>query len=165
MKIALIVAMDEAGGIGIEDRLPWRLSADLKRFKRLTMGHHLVLGRRTYQTIGKPLSGREMLILSRNPHFLAPGCQVVASLQQAIQIALEHGESVLWIAGGAEIYRIALPLADSIYLTRVQTKTPVDTYFLDIDESDWIVQSTQSLQSDPDNEYATTFSVMEKAPK
>ncbi|MBC8333057.1 MAG: dihydrofolate reductase [Anaerolineae bacterium] len=160
MKISLIVAMDEANGIGVKNRLPWRLSSDLKRFKKLTMGHHLVLGRKTYQSIGKPLSGREMIVLSRNSLFHAPGCQVVTSLGEALNIAATRGETELFIAGGAEIYRQALPQADCIYLTRVHVNTPVDTRFPEFNLSNWKEVSAQRVEADTNNEYSSTYSVL-----
>ncbi|MBT3391208.1 MAG: dihydrofolate reductase [Chloroflexi bacterium] len=160
MKISLIVAMDEANGIGVENCLPWRLSSDLRRFKQLTMGHHLVMGRKTYQSIGGPLPGREMIILSRNSLFRAPGCQVVTSLGEALNIAAARGETELFIAGGAEIYRQALPQADCIYLTRVHVNTPVDTRFPEFNLSNWAEVSAQRVEADTNNEYTSTYSVL-----
>lgn len=159
MKISLIVAMDEANGIGVENRLPWRLSSDLKRFKQLTMGHHLVMGRKTYQSIEKPLSGRELIVLSRNPQFHAPGCRVAPSLGEAQNIASARGETELFIAGGAEIYRQALPQANCIYLTRVHANTPVDTRFPKFDLGNWKEISAQRVEANADNEYPSTYSV------
>src|SRR5262249_25770754 len=100
--------MDERGGIGKDNRLPWRLSADLQRFKRLTMGHHLVVGRKTFQSIGRALPGRRMIVVTRNPSFSADGCSIVTSVEEALELARGAGENETFVAGGAEVYRSAL---------------------------------------------------------
>lgn len=162
MKIAIIVAMDENGGIGVANRLPWRLSSDLRRFKALTMGHHLLLGRKTYQSIGRPLPGRKMLVLSQNPHFQAPGCQVVHSLDAALELARQRGETELFIGGGAKLYHQILPLTDCIYLTLVHTRAPVDTYFPPFERADWHQSQTHFIAADERNAYDTTFTVLSR---
>ena len=137
MIISLIVAMDRNRGIGIENRLPWRLPDDMKRFRRLTMGHHLLVGRKTFASIGKALPGRTMIILTRNPAFTATGCLVVHSIEQAIEIARTRGENELFIGGGSELYRETIPLAARIYLTEVDAEMEVDTYFPELDLNQW----------------------------
>ncbi len=107
--------MDEIGGIGKDNGLPWHLSSDLKRFKQLTMGHHLIMGRKTYETIGKPLPGRITIVITRNLQYQAEGCLVAPSLEKALDLARGNGETETFIAGGGEIFAIALPLADRIY--------------------------------------------------
>lgn len=162
MKISLIVAMDESGGIGFQGKLPWRLSTDLKRFKRLTMGHHIVMGRKTYESIGRVLPGRLMLIVTRNPSFRAEGSLVVHSLEEALQAAENGKETEIFIIGGGEVFSEAINLADRIYLTRVHAELPADTYFPLFEPSLWHVTELQELDSDPDNEFAHTFMVLDR---
>src|SRR5262252_4069736 len=100
MIVSLIVAMDEAGGIGKDGGLPWRLPSDLKRFKEITMGHHIIAGRKTYESIGKPLPGRQTIVVTRNPDYEAEGSSVVHSLAQAIELARSRGETEAIIIGG-----------------------------------------------------------------
>ncbi len=114
----MIVAMDEAGGIGKGGGLAWHLSADLKNFKAVTMGHHLIVGRKTYELIGKALPGRTMIIVTHNRIFSAEGCLVTYTLEEALALAEQSGESEVFIGGGGEIFAQALPLAQRIYLTR-----------------------------------------------
>ena len=127
MIVSLIAALDEAGGIGKDGGLPWRLSADLRRFKALTMGHHLIVGRKTYVSIGRPLPGRTLIVLTRDPTFAAPGCLLAASLEQALALAGRRGESEAFIGGGGEIFAQAMPLAGRLYLTHVHTLAACDT--------------------------------------
>jgi dihydrofolate reductase len=137
MIISIIAAVDENGGIGFKNQIPWHLPADLARFKVLTMGHFLLLGRKTYQSIGSALPGRQMIILTRNLEFEAPDCITTESLNEALEMAETAGEDEVFIIGGAEIYLEALPLADRLYLTRVHSGFEVDVYFPVIDNEDW----------------------------
>src|SRR4030066_2251502 len=123
MIVSLIVAMDEKGGIGKQNQLPWHLPSDLKRFKSLTMGHHIVMGRKTYETIGKPLPGRTMVIITRRKAYHPTGCIVVNSILEATRFAETNHEDELFIIGGGEIFKKAIGLAKKIYLTTVPTKT------------------------------------------
>jgi dihydrofolate reductase len=119
MIVSLIAAVSDNGVIGLDGSIPWRLPADLKLFKQLTMGHTLILGRKTYQSIGRPLPGRKMVVLTRQLGFTAPGCHIAPSLEQALDTARAEGETEAFIGGGAVVYAQALPLADRIYLSRV----------------------------------------------
>ena len=157
MILSIIAALDEGGGIGFENQIPWHLPGDLGRFKKLTMGHHLILGRKTYQSIGKPLPGRMMIVLSRNPDCTLAGSLVASSLQDALRIAREAGESEAFVIGGAEIYQEALPLADHLYLTVVHTNVEADTFFPEFKEIDWSLICTQDIPADEKNSLATTF--------
>lgn len=157
MILSLIAALDEERGLGFENQIPWHLPRDLARFKKLTMGHHLILGRKTYQSIGKPLPGREMLVLSRDSGFRLVGAQVVDSFPEALRIVKEVGESEAFVIGGGEIYRQALPLADRMYLTYVHTVSRSDTYFPEFEDGDWLTICEQEIQADPDNPFRTTF--------
>ena len=121
--------MADNGVIGREGALALRIPADLARLKRLTMGHHLVMGRRTWESIGRPLPGRTTIVLSRDPAYRAPGALVRGSLADALAEAERAGESEVFVMGGGEIYRIALPLADRLYLTRIHASPAGDTTF------------------------------------
>ena len=162
MRISIIVAMDENGGIGFENHLPWRLSDDLKRFKRLTMGHHLIIGRKTYQSIGRALPGRRMIVMSRNPAIQYAGVEVVPSLEAAINLAESRGEHEAFIGGGAEIYRLALPSADRIYLTCVHARSQADVFFPEFDSIEWLEKSSEQFGADEKNQYPTTYIILEK---
>ncbi|MEK7833674.1 MAG: dihydrofolate reductase, partial [Acidobacteriota bacterium] len=108
MIVSLIAAMDRRRGIGRENQLPWRLSADLKRFRELTMGHHIIVGRKTFESIGKPLPGRQMIVVTHDSAFKADGCAVCHSQAEAVELARANGETEVFICGGAEIYRQSL---------------------------------------------------------
>ncbi len=133
MIVSIIVAMDEVGGIGKNGGLPWHLSADLKNFKALTMGHHLIDGRKTYELIGRALPGRTNLIVTHDRNFSAPGCLVAYTLNDALALAEKNGETEAFIGGGGEIFAQALPLAQRIYLTRVHTRAECDVFFPPVD--------------------------------
>ncbi|HEV7514818.1 MAG TPA: dihydrofolate reductase, partial [Thermoanaerobaculia bacterium] len=132
MSLQAIAAMAANRVIGDGNRLPWRLPEDLARFKRLTMGGTLILGRKTYESIGRPLPGRKMVVVSRQPGYAAEGVLVARSIEEALERA---GEGNVWIAGGAEIYRQALGKAERLYLTRIEAEFPGDAFFPEIDEA------------------------------
>ncbi len=129
MRICLIVAVADNGVIGRGGALALRIPADLARLKRLTMGHHLIMGRRTWESIGRPLPGRTTIVLSRDPAYAAAGALVRSSLAAALTEAEAAGESEVFVMGGGEIYRLALPLADRLYLTRIHASPEGDTTF------------------------------------
>jgi len=160
--VALIAALDEAGGIGKDGGLPWRLSADLRQFKALTIGHHLILGRKTYASIGRPLPGRTLIVVTRNPAFAAPGCLLAASLEQALALAGQRGESEAFIGGGSQVFAQAMPLADRLYLTRVHTLAACDTFFPSVDWAAWQETARQEHPADEQNEFAFTFMRLER---
>ena len=162
MIISIIVAMDLNRGIGIGNRLPWKLSEDLKRFKKLTMGHHIILGRKTFESIGKPLPGRHMIIISRNLSYRADGCLVLPSLEEAIKAARNNGEDEVIICGGTSVYAAALPHTNRIYLTRVYASLPADTFFPPFDKRAWKITSTSNYEADEKNEYPTTFQILDR---
>jgi dihydrofolate reductase len=155
--VSIIVAMDERRGIGKAGKLPWHLSADLKRFRDLTMGHHLIVGRRTFDSIGKPLPGRKMIVMSRDPAYCAQGCDTATTLEQAIELARQRGDSEVFIGGGADVYRAAVPLADRIYLTQVHAVTDADTFFPDFDRGDWAERLVETKDADEKNQFDFTF--------
>lgn len=162
MIISLIVAMDEKRGIGKAGNLPWRLSSDLKRFRELTMGHHLIVGRKTFDSIGKPLPGRQTIVVTRNRIFRPGGCIVVGSVAEALELARERGETEVFIIGGAEIYSQALDVADRVYLTQVHVEADADTFFPDLNLNEWIEKQTTYQPADDKNQYAFTFKVLER---
>src|SRR5262252_6627228 len=120
--------MDERRGIGKAGKLPWRLSSDLKRFRELTMGHHLIVGRKTFESIGKPLEGRQMIVVTRHEDFKPSGCIVSDSIDAAFDVARERGENEVFVIGGGEIYAQTLGFADRLYLTEVHTVVDADTF-------------------------------------
>ena len=162
MIISLIAAVSENGVIGLDGKIPWRLPADLKLFKKLTMNHHLIVGRKTFLSIGRPLPGRKMIVLSRQPSYSMEGCLTAASLQQALEVAQDSGDTEAFIGGGALIYAQALPLADLIYLSRVHAEVAGDTFFPSFDEQAWQVIKSQHYPITPDQEYPFTFEVFER---
>ncbi len=157
MIISIIAAVDENWGIGLDNQIPWHLPADLARFKELTMGHHLVAGRKTFQSIGSALPGRQMIVLTRNQELEAPDCHTAASLDAALNLAENAGENEVFIIGGAEVYQEALPLAEKLYLTRVHADAEADTFFPEFEESDWSLICSQDFPADMKNPLATTF--------
>lgn len=162
MMISLIVAMDEERGIGVDNGLPWHLSQDLKHFKRITMGHHLIMGRKTYQSIGEPLPGRTMIVLTRNPDFEAEGCMVVHSLSDAYEYAESRGEDEVFVIGGASVFEQALDDADRLYLTRVHTRSESDTYFPAFDLSSWELISQTRYEQNKDNDHPFTIKYFQR---
>ena len=134
-RVSVIAAVASNGVIGRENRLPWHLSDDLKRFRALTMGHHVVMGRRTWQSIGRLLPGRTMVIVTRNPGYLAPGCRIAHSLEEAVALAGDDPE--VFVIGGAELYREALKIAARVYVTEVHAEFEGDARFPDFDRSAW----------------------------
>ncbi len=162
MIISLIVAMDKERGIGLEGRIPWRLGTDLTRFKHLTMGHHLVMGRKTFESIGRSLPGRTIIIITRRSLQEFQGCLVSHSLEQSLALARERGESEVFIAGGGEIFTQALPFADRIYLTEVNTRAACDVFFPKFVREEWVVKESATHPADDNNDYPCTYSLLER---
>jgi dihydrofolate reductase len=158
--LAIIVAAAENGVIGNANQLPWRLPDDLKRFKALSMGKPMIMGRRTYDSIGRPLPGRLNIVVSRRGDRLIPGCTVVASLEQAITAAAPAPEII--IVGGAEIYRQALPQVQTIHLTRVHASVAGDVYFPSLAPAEWREVATEYHPVDERHAYAFTFSTLQR---
>ena len=152
MKISLIAAVANNGVIGRANQLPWRLRDDLRFFAAKTTGHHVILGRKNYAAIGRALPRRPNLVISRDPSYRAD-CPVVPSLEQALELALAAGESEAFVIGGAQIYALALPLAQTFYRTRVLAEVPGDVYFPPFDESEWTTHKESEHAADERNEY------------
>ncbi|MFZ9052997.1 MAG: type 3 dihydrofolate reductase [Woeseiaceae bacterium] len=158
--VSLVVAASTDSLIGRTGGLPWRLSADLKRFKAITIGKPILMGRLTYESIGRPLPGRQNIVISTQEDYSAPGCDVVATPAAAIAAAGTADE--IMVIGGGEIYRQFLPLAQRIYLTRVHAELAGDTYFPSLDEQDWRATHCEEHAADADNEYDYTFVTLER---
>jgi dihydrofolate reductase len=136
------------------------LSADLKRFRDLTIDHHIILGRKTFESIGRPLPGRRMIIVTRNRSLKAEGCDVAYSVEDAITLARERGESEVFICGGAEIYAQSIDIVDRMYLTFVDAEVAADTFFPEFDEHKWAERESFYQPADEKNMYPFTFKLM-----
>lgn len=148
-RISIIVAMAKNRVIGADNKLPWHLSADLKRFKALTMGHHIIMGRKTFESIGRILPGRRYVIVSRAPDCAVAGAVVVDSVDRAVAACADDAE--IFIIGGGEIYAAALPLADRIYATEIGRKFEGDTYFPELDIRQWRATAREEHIDDVQN--------------
>jgi dihydrofolate reductase len=165
MRISIIAALAANGAMGLNNDLPWkRLSTDLKRLKSLTMGHHLVLGRRTWDSIGaKPLPGRIHIVVTRQEHLEAAGAIVVQTLEDAIDIAKAAGDDECFIGGGAGLFTHAIHRADRMYLTRVHAELPGDTFFPEFDDvSEWRLVDSEHFAADEKNDYPFSFLMYER---
>lgn len=158
--VSIVVATDVRGGIGREGRLPWRLPEDLQRFKRITMGKPIVMGRRTWESIGRVLPGRHNIVISRQPGLAAPGATVVGSMPEALAAAGDVPE--VCVIGGAEIYRLALPLAQVIHLTRVHARVDADTFFPALDPAEWEETGGEDRPADERHAYGYSFVRLER---
>lgn len=161
MNISLVVAVAENGVIGKDNNLLWKLSADLKRFKNITSNHYILLGRKTFESIEKPLPNRTSLIISRNFECDFENCFVFKTINEAIVFAAEKDQEEIFVIGGGEIYSQTLPLANRIHLTLVHTEIEGDTYF-DYDESNWKVKHKQIILKDEKNEFDSTYLILER---
>jgi dihydrofolate reductase len=160
-RITLIVAMAANRVIGRDNALPWRLPADLRRFKAVTMGHTLVMGRKTYESIGRPLPGRRTVVITRRTDWRPEGVSIVHSLEEALAAA--SAETEVFVAGGGEIFREALPLADRIHLTRIEAEVPGDTTFPDFDPTAWKIVDEEHHEPDAENLFPYTFQILDRA--
>lgn len=163
MRISLIAAMTDNRVIGRDGGMPWHLPADLAYFKRTTLGHHVIMGRKTIESFGRPLPRRTNVIISRQSDYVFPGATVVGSLEAGIEVARRADETEVFIGGGQVIYDLALPIAHRIYLTVIHATLNGDTFFPEFDESDWRCVSEEDRAVDEKNEFAMTFRVYERA--
>ena len=160
MTLSCIVAVSENGVIGRDNGLPWKLSADLRRFKQLTTGHAIIMGRKTFDSIGRPLPNRTSIVMTRDHDYAPPGVMVVHSLDEAV--AACHDQEEAFVIGGEAVFREALPRTERLYLTRVHASVEGDAYFPEPDLTDWkLVQQERHLEDDKNN-YAFTFQVHER---
>lgn len=160
MKISLIVAMANNRVIGIDGQMPWHLSADLKKFKQITLGHPIVMGRKTHESIGRPLPGRRNIIISRNPDYKIAGCEVFSDIDHAIASCGECEE--LFVIGGAAFYETMLPKADLLYLTQIHKDFIGDTYFPEIDFQQWQEIQRLDINDDDSVDFAYSFLTLER---
>jgi dihydrofolate reductase len=161
MRISLIVAMAENRVIGRHNQLPWRIPEDLKHFKALTMGKPIIMGRKTYESIGRPLPGRDNIVITGDTSYRAEGCQVVHSLEEALRSA--GGAEEAMIIGGATLYRQTLRDADRLYLTLVKAQPEGDTWFPKIEPQEWRETRRETHKADESNEYDFDFVVLDRA--
>jgi len=160
-RLCLVAAASSNGVIGRDNTLPWRLPADLRHFRALTMGKPVLMGRRTWASIGRPLPGRDNIVLSRDPDFRAEGAAVVHSFDAARALALDllpqDSANEVMVIGGGALYAEALPLADRIYLTRVHAELEGDTFFPAVDGGGWLESASEHWPADAENVHAMTF--------
>jgi dihydrofolate reductase len=163
MKISLIVAMASNRAIGLNGQMPWHLSADLKRFKQITMGSPILMGRKTFEAIGKPLPGRHNLVISRNTDFQAPGCEVFGDMNEALKQCA--GCTEVFVIGGATLYESLLPSADYLYLTKIDKDFAGDTFFPEFNSQDWREIERENIDDDPSVEFSYHFLKLERLQK
>ncbi|WP_373323194.1 dihydrofolate reductase [Alkalihalobacterium chitinilyticum] len=161
MLISFLVAMDNNRVIGKDNDLPWSLPADLAYFKKVTMGHPIVMGRKTYESIGRPLPGRENIILTRNREYSVDGCTVLHSLADVKQV-VDANDKETFIIGGAEIFKEAFPIADKLYITHIDEEFDGDTYFPAFSDHEWKEVSREKGIKDEKNPYDYYFTVYER---
>ena len=160
MTISIIVAASENNVIGAAGDLPWRLSDDLKRFKAITMGKPIVMGRKTWDSIGHPLPGRQNVVITRQTGFAADGCDIVTSKEEAIAITADAAE--VMVIGGSQVYDLFLPDAQRLYLTRVHSDIDGDAFFPEISESEWRLVDDETHPADDRNAFAFSFRTYER---
>ena len=160
--LSVIVAYDKAHGIGIKNRLPWKLSDDLKNFKKLTENNYIVMGRKTFDSIGQPLSNRQNIILTRQKDYQQDKCAVLHDVEHVLKLAKEKPHYEIFIIGGAEIYSAFLQYADQLYITKVNTNKGADAYFPKWEESQYKRIGQCHYEKDENNECDFDFEVWEK---
>jgi dihydrofolate reductase len=159
-RLSLIAALAENRVIGVNNTLPWRLPADLQHFRRLTIGHPVIMGRRNYESIGRPLPERDNIVLTHRPDYRAPGCKIVHTVDAAIAAAGAAGE--IFVIGGAEIYAQTMARADRLYLTYVHANVAGDTYFPAFDGTAWREVERERHEPDERHAYAYSFVTLER---
>ena len=160
MIVSIVVATGKNGEIGKDNRLLWHLPADMKYFKNLTTGHPIIMGRHTYDSIGKPLPNRRNIVITRQKNLLIEGVDVVNSLEDAIELVKDAPE--IMVIGGADVYKQALPLTKRIYITRVDTEPDADRFFPELNADDWNIHVNISNPADDKNIYSMTFQMLER---
>lgn len=158
MTVSIIVAMSENRVIGLNNRLLWHLPVDMKHFKETTYGHHVIMGRKTYESFNVPLKGRVNIVITRNRNYIQEGIVVVHSLDDALEFAKKAGEEEVFIIGGGEIYKLGLTATDRIYLTIVHAELQGDTRFPELNMSEWKEVSKREYPAD--ERHAHSFSII-----
>lgn len=162
MIISLLVAASENNVIGKYNKLPWHLPDDLKYFKNLTWGMPILMGRKTYESIGRPLPGRKSIVITRNKDWQQQGIEVVHSIDEAVEKAKAFGVKEIFVIGGAEIFKTTFPDAKRIFLTRIHHYFDGDTYLPEINETEWTLASSRYCEADQKNSYDHTYQVWER---
>ncbi len=160
MKISLIVAMANNRAIGLHNKMPWHLSSDLKKFKQITMGSPILMGRKTFESIGRPLPGRTNIIVSRNSEYTQSGCVVFNSIKEAIASCQQYDE--IFVIGGAKFYEAMLPVADKLYLTQINKTFDADTFFPVINRDEWSEIAREDISDDPSVDFSYSFITLER---
>lgn len=162
MLVSAIVAAAKNNVIGKDNRIPWYLPADLAWFKRTTLGHHVLMGRNSFHSIGRPLPKRTNIVITRDPFFSADGVLVAHSIEEALGMAYDNGETEAFIIGGGQIYHESQELWDKVYLTEVDLEVGGDTFFPKLDPADWHETWIEEHEPDAKNEWAFRFRVLER---
>jgi dihydrofolate reductase len=162
MIVSAIVAVSQNGFIGKDNQIPWYLSTDLKYFKKTTLGHHIIMGRKSYDSIGRPLPKRTNLVVSRNPFLAISGCVVVHSVEEALEYAAQRGEEEAFIIGGGMIYTQSQPLWDRLYLTEVHAEVDGDVRFPDWDPNQWDLIFQEDHLPDEKNDHPFSFKIFHR---
>ncbi len=160
MKISIIVAMATNRAIGLENQMPWHLSADLKHFKKITMGSPIIMGRKTFESIGKPLPGRSNIIISRNPSYQQNGCHVFGTIDAALAYCAREDE--VFVIGGATLYELMISRADALYLTQINQSFEADTFFPELNKEKWREVERQDIKDDTSVDFSYSFIKLEK---
>lgn len=164
--IALVVAVAENNVIGRNGRLPWRIPSELQHFKRITMGKPLIMGRKTFASLKRPLEGRDNIVITHDSAFSAAGALHAATLEEAVRLAAEcaatRGADEIMVIGGAQIYELSLQLAQRLYLTRIHASVEGDTYFPVLDEAAWRETETTKYEPGPKDDYGYTLSILDR---
>lgn len=162
MIVSAIAAAAQNGVIGRNNQIPWYLSDDFKYFKRTTLGHFVIMGRKNFESMGRPLPKRTNVIITRDPFYIATDCLIVHSVEEALELALDAGEKEAFIIGGGEIYRQSMPYWDKIYLTRVEAVVEGDVFFPEPAWDEWRLLSTESHPADEKNDFPFTIEVYQR---
>ena len=162
MIISIIAAISENNVIGYKNLLPWKLPADLQHFKKVTMGHHIIMGQKTHESIGETLPGRTNIVLTFDTEYTSPSCIVVDSIEEALRTASAAGETEVFIIGGASIYKQFINVADKLYITKIHKKFKGDVFFPEIDPDKWSIKSYRKNNKDDKNLYRYDFIVYRK---
>jgi dihydrofolate reductase len=158
MVVSIIVAVGRNNVIGNKNTLPWNLPADLKMFKEITSNHFMLMGRKTYESIGRPLPNRTSVVITSQKDYIAPGCIIVHSLEEALEVS--KNEEEVFVIGGSELFKHALNIADKIHITKIDSDFEGDVFFPEINEVEWITMSTKKFEPYEKNIYNYSFNIM-----
>jgi len=162
MIISCIVAIAKNNVIGKDNQIPWYLPSDLKYFKKVTTGHHVIMGRKCYESIGKPLPNRTNIIITRDPFFISSNCLIARNIKEALEMALDNGETEAFIIGGGQIYEQTADFWDKFYLTEVDLDAEGDIFFPELDLNEWTLTSKECHQKDEKNEFDYCYNVYDR---